>query len=80
MYNTGVPEKIISDISGHRSLKALRAYERTSTAQQKSAGQSIHCGKAFDDVGKENYPISSNTACTMKPVLATTSAALLTVI
>ena len=29
MYNTGVPEKHIAEKSGHKSLKALRVYERT---------------------------------------------------
>lgn len=39
MYEKGVPEKIISEKLGHRSLKALRAYERTSSPQQKAAGK-----------------------------------------
>ena len=30
MYNTGVPEKLIAEKSGHKSLKALHVYERTS--------------------------------------------------
>ena len=60
MYNTGVPEKIISDISGHKSLKALRAYERTSTEQQKTAGESIHSGNLFNpETEKENCENSS---------------------
>ena len=54
MYNTGVPEKIISDISGHKSLKTLGAYERTSTTQQKMVGESLNSGKSF--VEKENTP------------------------
>ena len=60
MYITGVPEKVISDISGHNSLKALRAYERTSTEQQKNAGESIHSGKPFiPEANKENFDNSS---------------------
>ena len=59
-YNTGVPEKIISDISGHKNLKALHAYERTSTEQQKTAGESIHSGKLFNpETEKENCENSS---------------------
>ncbi len=38
MFNKGVPEKLIAEKSGHRSLKALRVYERTSVSQEKSAG------------------------------------------
>ena len=64
IYNTGVPEKIISDISGHKSLKALRAYERTSTEQQKTAGESIHSGKLFTPATeKKNYENSSVIVC-----------------
>ncbi len=41
MFNKGVPEKLIAEKTGHRSLKALRAYERTSVIQEKSAGNCI---------------------------------------
>ena len=50
MYNTGVPEKLIAEKSGHKSLKALRVYERTSEFQEKSAGQCIQSGTSFDPV------------------------------
>ena len=63
MYNTGVPEKLIAEKSGHRSLKALRAYERTSEDQEKSAAKCIQLPEqAFNDSvalclsGKENRP------------------------
>ncbi len=38
MFNKGVPEKLIAEKSGHRSLKALRVYERPSVSQEKSPG------------------------------------------
>ena len=41
MYNKGVPEKLISEKSGHRSVKALRVYERTSEMQHKLAGKCV---------------------------------------
>ncbi|XP_019858244.1 PREDICTED: uncharacterized protein LOC109586489 [Amphimedon queenslandica] len=41
MYNSGVPEKIISDKSGHRSLEALRLYERPEEDLYKEAEQAI---------------------------------------
>ena len=37
MYEMGVPEKIIQERTGHRSLEALRVYERTNTHQQETA-------------------------------------------
>ena len=55
--HTGVPEEIISDISGHKSLKALHAYERTSTEQQKTAGESIYSGKFFNGSWKELWEL-----------------------
>lgn len=56
MYNKGVPETVIAEKSGHRSMKALCAYEKTSEDQEKLAGQSIQAGKEFRAVvvGKEN--------------------------
>ena len=44
MYENG---KLISEKSGHRSLKALRAYERTSKKQEKAAGICIQAEKMF---------------------------------
>ena len=38
MYNTGVPEKLIAEKSGHKCLKAVHVYECTSKVQEKSAG------------------------------------------
>ena len=34
MFKAGVPEKMIQVCTGHRSLHALRLYERSSTEQQ----------------------------------------------
>ena len=41
MYNRGVPKNLIAEKSGHKSLKALRAHERTSEDQEISAGHNI---------------------------------------
>ena len=41
MYEGGVPENLISEKSGHRSLKGLRSYERTSVSLEKAEGASI---------------------------------------
>ena len=41
MFNSGVPEKIIGEKSGHRSLEALRSYAHTSMEQEKAAGEVI---------------------------------------
>ena len=41
MYNQGVPEKVIADKSGHRSLDGLRSYEHPSRDLEKAAGDII---------------------------------------
>ena len=41
MYEGGVPENLISEKSGHKSIKALRSYESTSIQQEKVAGSMI---------------------------------------
>ena len=41
MYEGGIPENLISEKSGHKSIKALRCYESTSAQQEKVAGLMI---------------------------------------
>ena len=33
LFQAGIPEKIVQERTGHRSIKALRMYERTTTEQ-----------------------------------------------
>jgi hypothetical protein len=42
MFNSGVPEKVIAENSGHRSTKALRCYERTSEDLQQAVTKVIN--------------------------------------
>ena len=37
LYKKGVPEKLIQERTGHRSIESLRTYERTSEEQHKAA-------------------------------------------
>ena len=57
MYEGGVPENIISEKSGHRSIKGLRAYKRTSILQEKAAGASINTEQALC-VAKDEHLVS----------------------
>ena len=41
MFTSQVPEKIIAEKSGQRSLTALRSYEHTSWEQDQAAGRAI---------------------------------------
>ena len=60
MYNRGVPEKLIAEKSGHKSLKALRVYECTSKVQEKSPGQCIQFGASFDPISSIEDKENSN--------------------
>ena len=41
LYKSEVPEKLIQERTGHRSLEALRVYEQTSIQQHKAVSYSI---------------------------------------
>ena len=41
MFHAGVPEKVIQDRSGHRSLDGLRKYETISEKQKETACQAL---------------------------------------
>ena len=46
LFQAGVPEKIIQEFTGHRSIKALRQYERADVTQKKPLATSLlehHC-------------------------------------
>ena len=42
MFNSGIPEKVITETSGHRSTKALRLYEHTSEQQKQDVTKIIN--------------------------------------
>lgn len=55
MYNAGIPEKMISEKSGHRSIEGLCAYEHTSDELERMAERSIAgepTGALCDEVKK----------------------------
>ena len=52
MFAAGVPERIIQEVTGHRSIEALRSYERTSTEQLGNVAEVL--------VAKENKQFNGN--------------------
>ena len=42
MFNSGIPEKLIAENSGHRSTKALRCYEKTAEELQQAVTKVIN--------------------------------------
>ena len=48
MFVSGVPEKIVAEVTGHKSVEALRQYERTTNQQFQDVGHSISCMESFE--------------------------------
>ena len=48
MFQSGVPEKIVAEVSGHKSMKALRQYEQTTEQQFQAVRSSISAMEAFE--------------------------------
>ena len=53
LFQAGVPEKIVQERSGHRSVKALHLYERTTTSQHMAVSNIL----ASSAVGDCLYPL-----------------------
>ena len=51
MFKADVPEKIIAEKSGHKSLKALRMYECTSSLQEQATAVVIINGEHYSSSG-----------------------------
>ena len=47
MFQANVPKKIIQKTTGHRSIEALRSYERASTEQQKAVSRVLMSNTSF---------------------------------
>ena len=57
MFNVSVPEKVIADKSGHRSIAALRSYEGTSIILERPAGYAI-AGEVCEDLNpQDGFPL-----------------------
>ena len=72
MYECHVPEKLIKERTGHRSLDALRTYERASRAQQQTVSSVIAStdhvdfhGKAKAISGLQSYETATTTLDTV---------------
>lgn len=73
LYTAGVPEKIIQERTGHRSLECLRMYEKTSERQQKAVSKILSSTEEtsfvtqLENKEKESMPAdgrhAQNSAC-----------------
>lgn len=58
LFSVGVPEKVIQEVTGHRS-NALLAYQRPTIEQKQEASSILVQGKKMCDSGKENVPLTT---------------------
>ena len=59
MFQAGVPEKIVQERTDHRSIKALRMYERTTTSQHMAVSSVLSAPK--------DMTFSSASSCSDTP-------------
>ena len=65
MFISGVLEKIVAEVMGHKSVKTLRQYKRTADQQVQAVGQSISSLESFDQV----HPTPAEAMKEEKPVV-----------
>ena len=79
MWEANVPEKLIQQRTGHRSLEALRSYERTSITQQRAVSAVLASSEDIDyqsEVSNKSQILPvSRPSWLIRPPISDTSAA-----
>ena len=65
MYISGVPEKVIQERIGHRSLEALRVYERSNSQQHEAASSVLMSGSNNDAYANPGHQVAYRHSMTM---------------
>lgn len=76
MYESGIPEKVIQERTGHKSLEALRVYERTNAQQHETVSMVLSAphSRAYNEqvqISRQHSTISTvelNQTCTSQNV------------
>ena len=66
LFNAGVPEKMIQKNTGHRSLEALRKYERVSVEQQQATSRILTTLDQNTSFSRELETVANCLDCTSK--------------
>ena len=66
MYANGVPEKLIQERTGHRSLDALRMYERSSQQQHQAVSKILSAGPTHTQTTLKETTIDISTTKTVE--------------
>ena len=61
MFRSNVPQKIIQNVTGHRTLEALRKYEKTSDDQHQAVSKIMMSSKSIDY--ETQVRVSTATPC-----------------
>ena len=48
LFNAGVPEKLVQEVTGHRSIECLRRYEKTSEQHKRAVSRSLTSRQNFE--------------------------------
>ena len=54
LFANNIPEKVIQEKTGHRSLAGLRAYERVTTEQDQAVSKVLESDSTVKEFNKEN--------------------------
>ena len=71
LYRAGVPERIIQERTGHRSLQSLRQYERTSKDQEMAVSRILSGEVDNYDTSIESAPVTFKNDTTIKTEVKT---------
>ena len=72
LYESGVPEKVIQERTGHRSLEALRVYEHSNDTQHKVAS-SVLCASSVKQAKKSIQKSTQQSSVATKRTLSNSS-------
>ena len=60
LYDAGIPEGVIQKCKGHKSLDALRIYERTTMTQNLEVSNLLHQATVFLDSEDSQYTLTAD--------------------
>ena len=62
LFSKNVPEKLVQELTGHRSLECLRRYEKTTEQNQRAVSKCLTSGSQYNpSIGSEAEPSNSST-------------------
>ena len=69
MFNSGIPEKVIAENSGHRSTKALRCYEQQTATRVINCPSNTNATEPVKEASSEFIPSVASSTSESKPLI-----------